>query len=171
MSLGEFKSVFFSIKYMPDLIFFDACLMQMVEVNFEIRNMVKMVVGSEEIEWSGESMYAELFNKLSNEYASRRKAIYLDTVSSEIVRSYERFVSDENLYPNYTISAVEPEDVAGDLTSEINLFANALINEINSGHGDVIREIISDTQPMHVSTKMGISTITPTVTYTILRRE
>ncbi len=149
MSLNGLKSVFHNIKFIPDLVFFDACLMQMVEVDFEIANIVKVIVGSQDTKWMGDKMYEDLFNKLSQEYAVRNITIYLDTIYGEIIEKYKGSLGNGSAHSYYTISAVHQNEVVGNLTIDINLFANALIDEIRNGHGEVIKEIIRSTQPMH----------------------
>ena len=151
--MQELKQAFENMKVHIDLVEFSACLMQMSEVLYQLQGYTDWVVGNEETGWFNSEQFYELFNHLAGDYASigepPGKPIHPEDLANEICLTYSPQVD------NYTISSVKMSKVNSELISQINNFAQKLINEINNGMGEEIQSIISQTLHMHVHTKDG----------------
>ncbi len=68
ISITEIKSVLQSVKNLLrrkiDLLFFDACVMGNIEVDYEIKDLVSYLVSSEAIGWVGITRWDIMFNQL-----------------------------------------------------------------------------------------------------------
>lgn len=147
--MQELKQAFENMKVHIDLVEFSACLMQMSEVLYQLQGYTDWVVGNEETGWFNSEQFYELFNHLAAIYAARGIPIHPEDLANEICLTYSPQVD------NYTISSVKMSKVNSELISQINNFAQKLINEINNGMGEEIQSIISQTLHMYVPTKDG----------------
>ncbi len=152
--MNELKTAFSNMNTHINLVWFDACFMQMAEVIYQLRGYADMIVGSEDTKWmdydepsESDSEYNALFNHIA-EYGGRGKDMYIQDLSNEIIRSYDSA-------NNYTISSVWVSKVDSTLISAINEFAQQLINLVNNGYGNDIKTIIAETQHMNNPRKDG----------------
>ncbi len=115
--------IYNSIGKKIDILLFDDCLMQMVEVAYQLRDTVKIIVGSEE------SMWFNFPYKEFAQYIVNNPQVSIEDLSSNIVQEYIESCEDNNL-PEGTISALSMIKI-GDVATAISSFANALKNTIN----------------------------------------
>jgi hypothetical protein len=105
-----------------DILGFDACLMNMLEVAYEMSNFAKFIVGSEELEpgkgWPY-TLDVELLNKTQSESA--------DELVPKLVKNYGDFYNQESERDQWPItqSAIDLSQVK-DLAASIGNFGTAL---------------------------------------------
>ena len=143
--MGELKNALASTGVHFNIIGFDACLMQMTEVSYQIGSYVDIVVGSEEEELEGDWEYSYIFSDLAKNYVLEDIPLSTSIVASDIVH-YNSVK---------TISAVSTSKILNDLKTKIDDFAAELTTLVNNGHGSKIRDIIESTQRMHADVKDG----------------
>jgi hypothetical protein len=112
-----------------DVLAFDACLMAMAEVGYELKNAVKYLVASEETEGGSGYNYNILFNKAIKDAVSKiqQAALFKVNVDPEefakiIVESAKEYSDDIQ-----TISAVDLDKV-NDLVSKLDEFAKLILS-------------------------------------------
>jgi len=136
MKIGEIRealeSVVKEIGKKIDLLAFDACLMAMAEVGYELKDAVKYMVASEQLEGGGGYNYTKLFSKaMADALKSLQQASLLKiNVGPEEFAKLIVDASKEYSYDIETISAVDLEKVK-DLADAINSFAETVINKFN----------------------------------------
>ena len=116
-----------------DVIYMDACLMQMVEVAYELRNLTKYLVASEETVPGDGGDYTDILDRYKN----------LD-VHSPFMFSYEIVASYRHQYyatSGTTLSALNLTKL-NSLISAINVFADNLVKQ----NGSKIEDIRSETR-------------------------
>ncbi len=145
IDMGELKNALASAGVHFNIIGFDACLMQMNEVLYQIGNYADIVIASEEEESTGAWNYNRIFHDLSKNYVIRDKPIYNQDIVNETLL----------VYSNYTLSAVDTNNVKNDLTSKVDTLAVKLKTLVEQRHGGEIKNIISQTQHMHVDVENG----------------
>jgi len=96
-----------------DVLGFDACLMQMVEHSYEYKDYVSIIVGSEEISYTGDWDYAAMAAKSA-------KGGSPEDLATNVVDNYK-------LYPGSTISAIKTDEVV-DMTNKLD----ALLKELDT---------------------------------------
>jgi len=116
----ELKKVFDSLDNKLDIIGFDACLMNMLEVAYQLRDATEFVVGSEELEpgkgWDYEAIVSYL---VDNPDASN------EALSKAIVESFIDSYQNEP-EQKLTLSAMRTE-VLETLASDLNNFAYSIL--------------------------------------------
>ena len=126
LSMDEVETALASTGEIIDLVGFDACLMGMVEVAYEIKDYSLVVVGSEEAEPDDGWPYTPIVQWLAN-----YPGMDPNNLGSLIVNTYgNAYPSYLNpyLYPYLTQSACDTTFL-NDLANAINNFANAMINQ------------------------------------------
>jgi hypothetical protein len=113
-----------------DVLAFDACLMAMAEVGYELKNAVKYLVASEETEGGKGYSYNIIFSKAIKDAVSKiqQAALFKVNVDPEefakiIVESAKEYSDDVE-----TISAVDLDKV-NDLVSKLDEFAKLVISK------------------------------------------
>ncbi|MDD3627368.1 MAG: clostripain-related cysteine peptidase, partial [bacterium] len=119
-----------------DVIAFDACLMQMLEVIYEIRDHAEVVVGSEETEPGFGYPYDDIFNDLKSD-TTMTSIEFGQVIAGNYVESYT--VSDES-----TQSAVATAGIS-EVAESLDLFALKLMDYYSEIYG-VISQIRSSSQ-------------------------
>jgi len=125
MNIAQLANALESANQRMDLVICDSCLMQMLEVVYELKYLIKnnlpdFFIASQQNVWGWSLPYYEITNYLCNNYTST-----VDDLCKEII---ERYIQATNCDPNWgAISAVNMNNL--DLSSievEINNFADAL---------------------------------------------
>jgi hypothetical protein len=131
-----------------DVLAFDACLMAMAEVGYELKNAVKYMVASEETEGGSGYNYNIIFSKAIKDAISNLQQAALFKVNIDPEEFAKIIVESAKEYSNdiQTISAVDLDKV-NNLVSKIDEFAKLLISKTNSKE-DVqkIKDKITKTQ-------------------------
>ncbi|MFN3996125.1 MAG: clostripain-related cysteine peptidase, partial [bacterium] len=133
MKIGEIREaleeVSKSIGKKIDVLAFDACLMAMAEVGYELKNAVKYMVASEQLEGGGGYNYTILFSKaMANAIKNLQSASLLKIkVGPEEFAKIIVEAAKEYSYDIETISAVNL-DKAVDLAKAINSFAETVLS-------------------------------------------
>jgi len=136
MKIGEIREALESVaKEMGkkiDVLAFDACLMAMAEVGYELKDAVKYMVASEQLEGAGGYNYTKLFSKaMADALKSLQQASLLKiNVGPEEFSKIIVDAAKEYSYDIETISAVDL-DKAKELADAINSFAETVINKSN----------------------------------------
>ncbi|MFN4220253.1 MAG: clostripain-related cysteine peptidase, partial [bacterium] len=134
MKIGEIREaleeVSKSIGKKIDVLAFDACLMAMAEVGYELKNAVKYMVASEQLEGGGGYNYTILFSKaMANAIKNLQSASLLKIkVGPEEFAKIIVEAAKEYSYDIETISAVNL-DKAVDLAKAINSFAETVLSK------------------------------------------
>jgi len=133
-----------------DVLAFDACLMAMAEVGYELKNAVKYLVASEETESGSGYSYNIIFSKAIKDAVSKiqQAALFKVNVDPEefakiIVESAKEYSDDIE-----TISAVDLDKV-NDLVSKLDEFAKLVISS-NQQDIQKLKEKIRKTQSFAV---------------------
>jgi len=98
-----------------DILGFDACLMAMIEVEYQVHNSVDIVVASEEIEPGPGWPYDDFLSTLASNPNMSPEAL-----STEIVEDY---LSYYGYSTKYTLSAIDIQELSIDLVPKVDLFA------------------------------------------------
>ena len=133
LNMSELKNAMNSIKNNLgkniDIIGFDACLMGMLEVYYELNNTVDVVVGSEEsVPWDGwpyDDILTELIlnpNMTSENFAT------------EIVENYMDYYGYTN---ELTMAAFNISKISNSLVSKVNIFSQNLIENLYSFYPEI----------------------------------
>jgi len=111
-----------------DLLAFDACLMAMAEVGYELKNAVKYLVASEETEGGSGYNYSIVFSKAIKDAISNLQQAALFKVNVDPEEFAKIIVESAKQYSNdiETISAVDLDKV-NELVSKIDEFAKLVI--------------------------------------------
>lgn len=116
----ELKKVFDDLGVKLDIIGFDACLMSMLEVVYQLRDHAEIIVGSEELEPGNGWDYEALVNYLVNNPDASN-----EEVSSAMVEMFvDSYVNAAEL--KVTLSAICTEELST-LASDLNAFAYAIL--------------------------------------------
>jgi hypothetical protein len=122
LSMDEVETALAGTGEIMDLIGFDACLMEMIEVAYETKNYSKAVVGSEETELDDGWSYIPI-----TQWRANYPGMDPNNLGSLIVNTYgDAYPS--YLYPKLTQSACDTAFL-NDLANAVNNFANAMINQ------------------------------------------
>ena len=118
----ELKQVFVDLDKKLDIIGFDACLMNMMEVAYQLRDHTELLVGSEELEPGKGWNYAAVVGFLvENPNASNEE------VSKAIVESFiASYAEDENL--KVTLSVLRADKLE-DVACRMNHFAHTVLRK------------------------------------------
>ncbi|MGC8815018.1 MAG: clostripain-related cysteine peptidase [bacterium] len=131
-----------------DVLAFDACLMAMAEVGYELKNAVKYMVASEETEGGSGYNYNIIFSKAIKDAISNLQQAALFKVNIDPEEFAKIIVESAKEYSNdiQTISAVDLDKV-NNLVSKIDEFAKLLISKTNSKEDiQKIKDKITKTQ-------------------------
>lgn len=109
-----------------DIIGFDACLMNMLEVGYQIKDSAKIAVGSEETEPGEGWPYDRILDALANN-PDMKPAEFANTIVEEYAKSYD--IGAES--PSVTQSAVNLEEV-NTVRERLDSLAATLTDKINS---------------------------------------
>ncbi len=150
MDMNELKTAFSNMNTQINLVWFDACFMQMAEVIYQLRGYADMIVGSEDTKWMSSSEYSSLFNQMAADYPGRGIELRIENVSQEIIYTYK-----PGSTKRYTLSSVWSHKVISTLVPAIDDLAEELINLVNEGHREEIKSIIAETQHMNNPRKDG----------------
>ena len=107
-----------------DIIGFDACLMNTIEVDFQLRDIAKVIVGSEETEPGAGWPYDKILGALAKD-PDMSPEDFGKAIVDSYIRSYDRGVNSEPV----TMSAVNLDKI-DDVMSGINKWAMALKKNI-----------------------------------------
>jgi len=133
----ELKKVFEDIGQKFDIIGFDACLMSMLEVVYQLRDHTEMVIGSEELEPGEGWDYTAIVSYLAqNPVASNEE------ISQKIVESFIASYRDPSL--KLTLSAMRTENLEL-LSSRLNDFALSILKNEEKIRRSFLA-IVDDTQ-------------------------
>ena len=135
----ELKDVFSNFDEKIDIIGFDACLMNMMEVAYQLRDSTKVIVGSEETEpGDGWDYQAILSYIVDNPDADN------DDISKRIITSYFDFYEDSRSREKLTLSSIRT-DALGRVAERMNNFAYVILqNEPNIFK--TLRNIVDDVE-------------------------
>lgn len=124
---------------------FDACLMGMAEITYELKDVTDIVVGSEMLIPGYGWPYTQLMTYLSN-----NPTVDPYTLSTELVKEYVAY------YPYYTVqlSAIN-EAVIPEFTESLNRFADTLRVKV-SAYQEVIAGARSKAQQKFILGTMGV---------------
>ena len=113
-----------------DVLAFDACLMAMAEVGYELKNAVKYLVASEETEGGSGYNYNIIFSKAIKDAVSKIQQAALFKVNVDPEEFAKIIVESAKEYSNdiQTISAVDLDKV-NDLVSKLDEFAKLVISK------------------------------------------
>ena len=118
----ELKEVFIKLDKKVDIIGFDACLMSMMEVAYQLRDYAEVIVGSEELEPERGWDYAAIVSFLvENPNASNEE------ISKEIINSFIVSYADEE-DKKVTLSALRTEKLK-DVARCMNAFAHTILRK------------------------------------------
>jgi len=98
LSISELKYALANTHFSLDLIGFDACLMGMVEVAYQIRNFAKVTVGSEEVEPGDGWPYDTILDKLA-----KSPTMNAASLGREICKAYSQYYGLSGV----TLSAID----------------------------------------------------------------
>jgi len=104
-----------------DLFGMDACLMQMIEVSYQIRDYADICIGSEQLEPGDGWEYTFLQELASNITASQLATYIVDYYDTPYGR-----------YNDWTLSAISLTDLATGSGAKISIFAEALRNDMQA---------------------------------------
>jgi hypothetical protein len=112
-----------------DVLAFDACLMAMAEVGYELKNAVKYLVASEEVEGGSGYNYNILFSKAIKDAVSKIQQALLFKVNVDPKEFAKIIVESAKEYSDdiQTISAVDLDKV-NDLVSKLDEFAKLVLS-------------------------------------------
>lgn len=136
MKIGEIREaledVAKSLGKKIDVLAFDACLMAMAEVGYELKNAVKYMVASEQLEGGGGFNYTILFSKAMADAIKniQRASLLKIKVGPEDFAKLIVNAAKEYSHDIETISAVDLDKVT-DLAQKINEFAQTVISKAN----------------------------------------
>lgn len=119
-----------------EIIYMDACLMQMVEVGYELKNLTKYLVASEETVPGSGGDYTDILNRYKKLISNNTRIPYM--VSYEIVSSYR---AQYYTTSGTTLSALDLTKIDS-LISAVNVFAESLTKQ----SGSIIKDIRADTK-------------------------
>jgi len=136
LSLPELSQALSAVSEKMDVLYFDACLMGMVEVAYQIRNYADVMVASEEVAWTGTPYDYYLSNLTANPSMSASE------LADVIVSSYIDYTS-ANSYPS-TMSGVDLSQMST-LKAAVDNFAQRL-NDSESLYNDEIRQARGQTE-------------------------
>ncbi len=140
LSTGEMRRAFSGItkegSEKMDVVFYDACLMGMIEEAYEIRDYVNYFVGSENEAW-GSTPYDQYINSITDSTQPRELAI-------DIVDDYTASLPLTG-HPS-TISAVDLMAIE-DVSAAVDSLARALINGLG------LAETVSQTEDAYLLTQ------------------
>ncbi len=113
-----------------DLLAWDACLMAMAEVGYELKDAVKYMVASEQLEGGGGYNYTILFSKAMAEALKNMQAATLSKIKVGPEEFAKLIVEAAKEYSHdiETISAVDLDKVKN-LADSINSFAETVLNK------------------------------------------
>jgi len=114
-----------------DIVYMDACLMQMVEVAYELQNDVRYLVASEETVPGNGGDYVNILERYKSIYAEGNHNPY--RFSYEIVSSYRE---QYNTTGDTTLSSLDLSKLSP-LLEALSTFGNALKNESSSKLKDI----------------------------------
>lgn len=136
ITLPELSQALSVVPQRMDLLYFDACLMGMVEVAYQIRDYADVMVASEEVAWTGAPYDYYLSNLTANPSMSASE------LAGVIVSSYIEFTSATSL--TSTMSGVDLSQMLN-LKTAVDDFAQTL-NNSEGLYNDEIRRARSQTE-------------------------
>lgn len=107
-----------------DLLGFDACLMNMLEVNYQVRDSCRVVVGSQEVEPGDGWPYDQILGRLATE-----PGMNAEFLGPTIVESYLEFYKEQHPSLAVTQSAVSAQNLIS-LSQAVDKLAGALLVSI-----------------------------------------
>jgi hypothetical protein len=126
IALPELRSALTRSGMFFDFLGMDACLMQMVEVAYEVRHNARVLVASQENVpgegWDYETVFREL---------TRNPSMDAITLARIVVESYAAYYGQRDIPGRYTLSAVDLSRVSG-LASAIDALALAILNDFRT---------------------------------------
>ena len=143
------------------IIAFDACLMGMIEIGYEIRNYVDIMVASEETIPGDGFPYDDILISLSS-----NPTISKESLSSLIVNKYvQSYSGGSQGYADVTLSAVNLDNISI-LSTKVSELANLLINsfstfktQINNARNNALKFADSDYKDLYHFTSLIKSNI------------
>jgi len=136
LSLPELSQALSAVSEKVNVLYFDACLMGMVEVAYQIRDYADVMVASEEVAWAGTPYNCYLSNLTTNPSMSASE------LADVIVSSYIEYTAANSL-PS-TMSGVDLSQISS-LKTATDSFAQRL-NESESVYNETIRRVRGQTE-------------------------
>ncbi len=134
--MKEFRDAIVGANVQFDIIYMDACLMQMVEVAYEIKNYCHYLVASEETVPGNGGDYVDILTKYKNIYNQGTHTPY--RFSYEIISSYRNQYYSTG---DTTLSSIDLTEL-NSLISALDTFGQNLMN-VNS---DTLKNIRNETK-------------------------
>ena len=135
LSLPELSQALSAVPEKMDLLYFDACVMGMIEVAYQISDYADIMLASEEVMYTGEPYAYYLTNLTANPSMSPTE------LTDVIVSSYTEDIIDYSLHTGQllqsTLSAVNLSQISN-LKTAVDNFAQRL-NDSESSYNDEIR--------------------------------
>lgn len=136
ITLPELSQALSVVPQRMDVLYFDACLMGMIEVAYQIRDYADVMVASEEVAWTGTPYDYYLSNLTANPSMSASE------LADVIVTSYIEYTSANSL--TSTMSGVDLSQISS-LKMATDSFAQRL-NESESVYNETIRRVRGQTE-------------------------
>ena len=136
LSLPELSQALNAVSERMDLLYFDACLMGMVEVAYQIRDYADVMVASEEVAWTGTPYDQYLSNLTANPSMSASE------LADVIVSSYIEYTAAKSLQS--TMSGVYLSQISNLKTATDSLAQR--LNESESVYNETIRRVRGQTE-------------------------
>lgn len=136
LSLPELSQALSAVPEKIDVLYFDACLMGMVEVAYQIREYADVMVASEEVAWAGTPYDYYLSNLTANPSMSASE------LADVIVSSYIEYTAANSLQS--TMSGVDLSQISNLKTATDSLAQR--LNESESVYNETIRRVRGQTE-------------------------
>jgi hypothetical protein len=120
LKVYEIRQALENVGKKIDIIYFDACLMQMVEVAYELRNVTDYIVASENLVPGNGANYIDVFEKI--------RKIENNSSFNIALALFNSYKEQYNYEKETCFSIVETKNI-NQLISAINIFANNLTNK------------------------------------------
>jgi peptidoglycan hydrolase-like protein with peptidoglycan-binding domain len=127
----ELKRVFEGLKRKIDIIGFDACLMGMMEVAYQLKEHTKIVVGSEELEPGKGWDYAAIVS-----YLVENPSATNEDISKEIIRSFVASYENQTTL-KVTLSSIRTSKLE-DVAYYMNNFAHTILRKESNVRGALL---------------------------------
>ena len=135
----ELKDVFSDFEGKIDIIGFDACLMNMMEVAYQLKDSAKVIVGSEETEPGAGWDYEAILR-----YLAENPEADNDDISRKIVSSYIDFYKKSGSEEGLTLSSIRTDALAH-VAECMNSFAYAVLQH-EPNIFKTLRNIVDDVE-------------------------
>ena len=146
LTMAELKQAMNSIRASLgrnlDIIGFDACLMQMVEVGYQIQGTADIIVGSEETTHGDGWPYDDILSYLTSHYQMSPDS-FASVIVDNYIKSYDG--GSQGYYSSATLSAFWINSIKNNIAPAVSVFAQRLIDSI-AGWRQQINDARSNTE-------------------------